>query len=377
LEQETAINIAGRSVANPIDAELRRGRGARSNVSGRFEAERRETFDDGWQSLEELTAFATTVKLETARSIITKNDSPDISFDQSINPYRGCEHGCSYCYARPNHAYLGHSPGLDFETKLYAKSNAAEVLLKELSSRRYIAKTIALGTATDPYQPIERRYAITRQILQVLDKTRHPVGLVTKSALVLRDIDILSRLAEYGLVKVALSITTLDRTLARNMEPRASTPQKRLEAVRQLAEAGIPVQVMVAPVIPGLNDHEIEPILEAARNAGAREAGYVMLRLPHELKDIFREWLATDFPDRANRVMHLLQSMHGGRDYTSEFGMRQRGKGPYARLIAMRFRLALQRLGLNQRRQILRTDLFQIPPRSPNTDARQMHLFER
>ena len=377
MEQETAINIAGRSVANPIDAELRRGRGARSNVSGRFEAERRETFDDGWQSLEELTAFATTVKLETARSIITKNDSPDISFDQSINPYRGCEHGCSYCYARPNHAYLGHSPGLDFETKLYAKSNAAEVLLKELSSRRYIAKTIALGTATDPYQPIERRYAITRQILQVLDKTRHPVGLVTKSALVLRDIDILSRLAEYGLVKVALSITTLDRTLARNMEPRASTPQKRLEAVRQLAEAGIPVQVMVAPVIPGLNDHEIEPILEAARNAGAREAGYVMLRLPHELKDIFREWLATDFPDRANRVMHLLQSMHGGRDYTSEFGMRQRGKGPYARLIAMRFRLALQRLGLNQRRQILRTDLFQIPPRSPNTDARQMHLFER
>ncbi len=366
------IESAGRRVEVSVDAEFRRGRGARSNVSGRFEAERREGFDDGWERADDLQPFATQVRQETARSIIATNDSPDISFDQSINPYRGCEHGCSYCYARPTHAFLGHSPGLDFETQLYAKSNAAELLTKELSSRRYVPKTIALGTVTDPYQPIERTQLITRRLLEVLEAARHPVGIVTKSALVLRDIDILARMAKHDLVKVALSVTTLDRRLARSMEPRASTPARRLEAIRRLSEAGVPAQVMVAPIVPGLNDHEIEAILSAARGSGAREAGYVMLRLPLELKDIFREWLATDHPDRAQRVLHLLQSMHGGRDYTSEFGLRQKGAGPYAQQIAMRFRLALQRLGLNQRRLALRTDLF----RPPAGRGRQLSLFE-
>ena len=366
-----AQEIAGRRVAEILDADLRHGRGARTNPTGRFEAERRATFDDGWEGLAEAHPFATEVKLETARSIIATNDSPDISFDQSINPYRGCEHGCSYCYARPSHAFLGHSPGLDFETKLYAKANAADLLRKELSSRRYVPKTIALGTVTDPYQPVERSHHITRQVLEVLAEHRHPVGIVTKSALIVRDIDILERLAADGLVKVAISVTTLDRRLARSMEPRASTPAKRLDAVRQLADAGIPSQVMVAPIIPALNDHEIEAILEAARDAGAQEAGYVMLRLPLELKDIFREWLSTDYPDRASRVLHILQSMHGGRDYTAEFGLRQKGKGPYAQQIAMRFRLALQRLGLNQRRQSLRTDLFH----RPGSRGAQLDLF--
>jgi len=298
---------------------------------------------------------------EPARSIITRNDSPDISFDQSINPYRGCEHGCNYCYARPSHAYLGHSPGLDFETKLYAKTNAAELLAAELSSPRYVPKTIALGSNTDPYQPIERQRRITRQVLEVLAEARHPVGIVTKSALVTRDIDILAPMARQGLVKVALSITTLDRRLARAMEPRASTAAKRLDAVQALSKAGIPVAVMTAPIIPGLNDHEIETILKAARDAGATEAGYVLLRLPSELKELFREWLATEYPNRADRVIKLLRTMHGGRDYVAEFGERQRGAGPYAEQIGTRFRLALKRFDFNQRRQILRTDLFRRP----------------
>ncbi len=366
------MRIAGREVARPMAADVRRGRGARSNATGRFETERREVVDDGWDGLAEQRPLRTEVRQEKARSIIARNDSPDISFDQSINPYRGCEHGCSYCYARPTHAYLGHSPGLDFETRLYAKTNAAEVLRTELSSRRYVPKTIALGTVTDPYQPIERHYRITRDILQVLEDARHPVGIVTKSALVVRDIDILERMARHDLVKVALSVTTLDAKLARSMEPRASTPGKRLEAVRQLAAAGIPAQVMVAPIVPGLNDHEIESILEAAREAGVHEAGYVMLRLPLELKDIFREWLATDHPDRAQRVMHLLQSMHGGRDYSAAFGLRQRGSGPYAEQVSARFHLALRRLGLNQRRLRLRTDLF----RPPSGAERQLGLFD-
>ena len=323
--------------------------------------------------------MATPVRTEIARSIITRNDSPDISFDQSINPYRGCEHGCTYCYARPTHCFIGLSAGLDFETTLFAKANAAELLAGELSKPGYVPKTIALGTATDPYQPIERQHRITRQILQVLADARHPVGIVTKSALVVRDIDILSRMARDGLVKVALSVTTLDRGLARSMEPRASTPARRLEAIGQLAAAGVPAQVMVAPIIPGLNDHEIESILQRAAAAGARDAGYVLLRLPSELKDLFREWLATDFPDRANRILHLTQSMHGGRDYRSEFGLRQTGGGPYARQIAHRFHLTLKRLGLNQRRLPLRTDLFQRPGgggrRGGARDARQLELF--
>jgi DNA repair photolyase len=344
-----------------VDSERRRGRGARSNRAGRFERERREEFDDGWESLAELNAFMTEVRVEPARSIISSNDSPDISFDQSINPYRGCEHGCIYCYARPTHCYLGHSAGLDFETKLYAKTNAAELLERELARPGYVPKTIALGTVTDPYQPIERQHRITRAILEVLDRTRHPVGVVSMSALVVRDIDILSRMAARGLVKVALSITTLDRRLARAMEPRAATPPKRLEALRQLSAAGIPTQVMVAPIIPAINDNEIEPILAAAKEAGASDAGYVLLRLPLELKDLFREWLATEYPHRARRVINILRSMHGGKDYTAEFGLRQRGMGPYAEQIALRFRLALKRLGMNQRLLQLRSDLFDPP----------------
>jgi DNA repair photolyase len=344
-----------------VPGERRRGRGARSNASGRFEAEARTRFDDGWDLDEDLSPLRTVVRDEPARTIITRNDSPDISFDRSINPYRGCEHGCIYCYARPSHCYLGHSAGLDFETQLYAKPQAATLLEKELAAPGYRPATMALGTNTDPYQPIERDRRITRAVLEVLERSGHPVGIVTKSALVVRDIDILERMAARGLAKVALSVTTLDRHLARRMEPRASTPSRRIEAIRRLSEAGIPTAVMVAPIIPALNDHEIESILAAARSAGAREAGYVMLRLPRELKDLFREWLAAEVPDRARRVLHLLQSMHGGRDYVAEFGLRQRGRGPYALQIAQRFRLALKRLGLNERRQPLRTDLFTPP----------------
>lgn len=352
-------------------SELRRGRGARSNHAGRFEAESRKDFDDGWEGLGDLDVFKTEVQEETARTIITRNDSPDISFDRSINAYRGCEHGCVYCYARPTHCYLGHSAGLDFETKLYAKTNAAKLLEQELAHPHYEPKVIALGTNTDPYQPIEREYGITRSILEVLERTSHPVGIVTKSALVVRDIDILERMAARGLAKVALSVTTVDRRLARAMEPRAATPEKRLEAIGKLSDAGIPVGIMVAPIIPGLNDHEIESILEAAYAAGAREAGYVLMRLPLELKEIFREWLATEFPDRAQRVLSLLQSMHGGKDYVADFGLRQRGRGPYADQIAKRFRLALKRLGLNIDRQDLRCDLFQAPVLA----GQQMQLF--
>jgi DNA repair photolyase len=347
-----------------VPEDARRGRGARTNVTGRFESESRAAFDDGWESLAELPVFKTEVSRETARSIISRNDSPDISFDQSINPYRGCEHGCIYCYARPTHAYLGHSPGLDFETKLYAKTNAAELLEQELSRRHYEPKTLALGAVTDPYQPIERTWKITRSILEVLERAKHPVGIVTKSAGVVRDLDILSRMAEQNLVKVGMSVTTLDRRVARAMEPRAATPPKRLEAIEKLAAARIPVTVMVAPIVPAITDHEIESILDAAARAGARGAGYVLLRLPLELKELFREWLATEFPDRAQKVMSLLQSMHGGKDYVSTFGLRQRGSGPYAELIARRFRIAAEKHGLERRATLkLRTDLFQRPTR--------------
>jgi len=344
-----------------VEGERRRGRGALSNVSGRFDRELREDADDGWGSLATMAAFETQVQTEVARSIITTNDSPDISFDQSVNPYRGCEHRCVYCYARPSHAYLGHSPGLDFETKLYAKTNAAEVLERTLANPNYVVKTIALGSNTDPYQPIEKRLRVTRSILEVLSRANHPVGIVTKSALVVRDLDILVPMAARGLVKVALSVTTLDRKVARAMEPRAATAARRLEAVAQLSAAGVPTAVMVAPIVPGLTDAEIERILTAARDAGASQAGYVLLRLPLELKTLFREWLAAEFPARADRVMSLLQSMHGGQDYVATFGHRQKGSGPYAEQIGQRFRLALRRLGLDQRREVLRTDLFQPP----------------
>jgi DNA repair photolyase len=341
-----------------IGDDRRRGRGAGVNPTGRYEPITRHVFDDGWETLEELPAFKTEVQVERPRNIITRNNSPDISFDRSINPYRGCEHGCVYCFARPSHSYMGLSPGLDFESKLFAKPDAARLLDNELSKKGYQPRTIAIGTNTDPYQPIEKKYRIMREILEVLEARQHPVGIVTKSALVVRDIDILSRMAEKGLAKVALSVTTLDRMLARTMEPRASTPAKRLEAIRALSEAGVPASVMVAPVVPGLNDHEIERILDSAAHAGAREAGYVILRLPLEVSPIFKDWLLRNYPDRYRHVMSLIRSMRDGKDYDSEWGKRMKGSGPYAWQISRRIEMTAKRLGLNQERTQLRTDLF-------------------
>ena len=342
-----------------------RGRSAGINPSGRFEPVTRHVFDDGWNSLEELPPFKTEVQVEKPRTIVTRNESPDISFDRSINPYRGCEHGCVYCFARPTHAFMGLSPGLDFESKLFAKPDAAKLLDRELSKEGYQPRTIAVGTNTDPYQPVERQWRIMREILEVLEARGHPVGIVTKSALVTRDIDILSRMAGRGLAKVALSVTTLDRMLARTMEPRASTPAKRLEAIRQLADAGIPASVMVAPIMPGLTDAEIERILDSAYAAGAREAGYVLLRLPLEVAPIFKDWLLRHYPDRYRHVMSLVRSMRGGKDYDSEWGKRMKGSGPYAWQIGRRFEIAAKRLGFNMERRPLRTDLF-VPPAKKN-----------
>ncbi|MBV6649074.1 MAG: PA0069 family radical SAM protein [Hoeflea sp.] len=338
-----------------------RGRGAGLNMSGRFEINTREVFDDGWSSIEELAPFKTEVQLEKPRTIITRNQSPDLSFDRSINPYRGCEHGCVYCFARPTHAYMGLSAGVDFEARLFAKPDAPRLLERELSRPGYKVQPIAIGTNTDPYQPVEKKWRIMRQLLEVLEAAGHPVGIVTKSALVMRDIDVLSRMASKGLARVALSVTTLDRKLARTMEPRAATPERRLEAIRALSDAGIPVSVMVAPVIPGLNDHEIERILDSVKAAGADAAGYVMLRLPIEVSPLFRDWLLRHYPDRYRHVMSLVRSMRGGKDYDAEFGKRMRGTGPYAWQIARRFDLTAKRLGLNARKTPLRTDHF-VPP---------------
>jgi DNA repair photolyase len=337
----------------------RRGRGAVSNATGRFEPERRETFDDGWESLAELEPFKTDIRDEIVKTIIATNESPDIGFDRSINPYRGCEHGCIYCYARPSHAYWGYSAGLDFETKLTAKTNSVEALERELSKPNYSPAPIMLGSNTDAYQPVERERRLTRGLLEVLDRFSHPVALVTKSALVLRDVDILSRLADRGLVKVAISVTTLDHRLARKMEPRATTPAKRLEAMKQLSAAGIPVAVMAAPLIPAINDNELERIMAAAADAGAQEAAYVLLRLPLEISPLFQEWLNAEFPGRAKRVMSLVRSTRGGKDYVSKFGERQSGTGAYADQIAARFAIALKRYGLDRRHLKLRCDLFQ------------------
>ncbi|CAN7348823.1 PA0069 family radical SAM protein [Mesorhizobium sp. ArgA1] len=341
-----------------VRPDRNRGRSAGINPSGRFEPVSRHVFDDGWNSLEELPPFKTEVQVEKPRTIITRNESPDISFDRSINPYRGCEHGCVYCFARPTHSFMGLSPGLDFESKLFAKPDAARLLDKELSKDGYQPRTIAIGTNTDPYQPIEKQYRIMREILEVLEARGHPVGIVTKSHLVTRDIDILSRMAERGLAKVALSVTTMDRMLARTMEPRASTPTKRLEAIRQLSDAGIPASVMVAPIIPGLTDQEMERILDSARAAGAREAGYVILRLPLEVAPIFKDWLLRHYPDRYRHVMSLIRSMRDGKDYDSEWGKRMKGAGPYAWQIGRRFEITAKRLGLNAERRTLRTDQF-------------------
>src|ERR1700744_496091 len=335
-------------LAVAIDRERRRGRGAQSNASGRYESEAKVAFDDGWQSLEDLPPFKTTVTLDTSRKVIARNDSPDIGFDRSINPYRGCEHGCVYCFARPTHAFLGLSPGLDFESKLLAKPDAPALLEKELSDPKYQPRTIAIGTNTDPYQPIERKYQVMRGILEVLERAGHPVGIVTKSALVLRDLDILTRMAKRNLVKVALSVTTLDPKLARTMEPRAATPSRRLETLRQLVKAGVPSSVMVAPIIPAINDAEIERILEAAAAAGVRHAGYVLLRLPLEIRDLFSEWLKENFPDRHDHVFKLVRDPRGGKDYDSTWGKRQTGTGPVAWMIGRRFEVACERLGINE-----------------------------
>ncbi len=354
-----------------VDRERRRGRGVHSNASGRYEPLARVAFDDGWQSLDDLPPFKTSVTVDATRKIITRNESPDISFDRSINPYRGCEHGCVYCFARPTHAYLGLSPGLDFESKLFVKPNAPELLERELSAPGYVPRSIAIGTNTDPYQPIERRHQIMRRILEVLDAAGHPVGIVTKSALVLRDLDILTRMARRDLVKVALSVTTLDPTLARTMEPRASTPPRRLEALRQLSAAGVPTAVMVAPVIPALNDAEIERILDAAAAAGVRHAGYVLLRLPLEVRDLFREWLMANFPDRYRHVFKLIRDMRSGKDYDSSWGKRMTGTGPIAWMIGRRFELACERLGFNTTTVKTTTAHFRPPRRA----AEQYDLF--
>lgn len=377
-------SLARRSSANPtsarktgefagvsIDPARRRGRGAETNRTGRFENLERISFDDGWESLDFAPPFKTEVHEEAARKIITRNQSPDISFDRSINPYRGCEHGCTYCFARPTHAFMGLSPGLDFETKLFAKPNAARLLEKELSKPGYEPKTIAIGTNTDPYQPIERRYRIMREILEVLNAANHPLGIVTKSALILRDLDILSSMAKRGLVKAALSVTSLDRRLSRVMEPRAATPQKRLETLRRLSDAGIPTAAMVAPIIPALNDSEIERILDATAAAGVSEAGYIILRLPLEVRDIFGEFLEREYPDKAKHVMSLIRSMRGGKDYDAEWGKRMKGDGPHAWQIGRRFEIATKRLGLNSERTALRRDLF-VPPVVSGT---QLSLF--
>lgn len=336
------------------------GRGARTNASGRYERFAYEAFDDGW-SAEDMPPLETVVTPELARSIISTNQSPDVSFDQSINPYRGCEHGCIYCYARPNHAYVGLSPGLDFETKLFVKANAAELLEAAFSKPNYRPKTIMLGGVTDIYQPIERGYGVTRSILEVMERWRHPVSLITKSQLVMRDIDILARLAERGLTKAAISVTTLERRIARVMEPRAAAPHRRIETIRALAQAGVPVTVMVAPIVPAITDSEIEAILEECAKAGATSAGYVVLRLPREIKDLFRQWLQTHFPDRATRVMSLVRQMRNGRDYDPEWGKRQKGEGPYAKLIADRFARAARRLGLDRPRLPLDATQFRRP----------------
>ncbi len=385
------------------DPRLLRGRGAVSNAVGRYERHSRVLIDDGWSSPHQPKPPAalplghqsgvaqdgsrpidlladdyhdgwcadddappplrTEVILDATRSIIARNQSPDISFDRSINPYRGCEHGCIYCFARPTHAYLGMSPGVDFESRLFAKPNAAMLLAKELSAPGYVPKTIAIGTNTDPYQPIEKKMRIMRSVLEVLRDFKHPVGVVTKSPLVLRDADILSEMADMGLARVALSVTTLDRKLARAMEPRAGTPSRRLETIRALSQAGIPTSVMFAPVIPALNDGEMEAVLAAAQEAGARSAGYVLLRLPLEIKDLFREWLEVNRPDSAKHVMSLIRQMRNGKDYDAQWQTRMRGTGPYAQMIAKRFQMATKRLGLNKEHKPLRIDRFKPPPR--------------
>ena len=354
-------------------AEAAKGRGARSNATGRYEPETVEAFDDGWTGEDEAVApLRTTLTPERARTIITRNSSPDVGFDRSINPYRGCEHGCIYCYARPAHAFMGLSPGLDFESRLFWKPGAAGLLEQELARPRYVCRHIHIGGNTDPYQPVERELKATRSVLEVLQRFNHPLSIITKSVLIARDADILGAMGREGLASALVSITTLDRKLARAMEPRASTPVKRLEAISRLADAGCPVGVGFPPVIPGLNDHELEAVLEAAAKAGATSAMYVTLRLPLEIKDLFREWLNDARPDRAARVMSLVRQTRGGRDYDPEWSHRMKGEGPVAELIATRFRAALKRYGLDGPRPALDTSRFRIPADM----KKQLDLFD-
>jgi DNA repair photolyase len=344
-----------------------KGRGSSSNLAGRFESLILEKADDGWYREEILENPTETVLPDRARSVITSNDSPDVGFDVSINPYRGCSHGCVYCFARPTHSYLGLSPGLDFETKLFYKADAVSILQAELAKPKYVCKTIALGINTDGYQPLEKRLEVTRGILSVLERCRHPVTIVTKSALIVRDVDLLSSLAKDQLVSVMVSVTSLSNDIKRTLEPRTASPMARLRVIEQLTQAGVPVGVLVAPVIPAITDHEIEDILAAAKAAGATRAGYVLLRLPHELKILFREWLAEHYPERAKHVMSLINQSRGGKDYDSQFGTRMRGTGPYAELLRTRFDLAKRKLafaGADERYE-LNTHLFK-PPR-PDT----------
>ncbi|WP_266158777.1 PA0069 family radical SAM protein [Dyella silvatica] len=343
-----------------------KGRGAASNPEGRFESIRHQAEDDGWQHAmldEDTPRPRTEVTEERARSAITRNDSPDIYFTQAVNPYRGCEHGCIYCFARPSHSYLNLSPGLDFETKLRAKSNLAEVLRMDLSKPGYVISPINIGSNTDPYQPIEKRWKLTRAVLELLAECRHPCTIVTKNAMVERDLDILAPMARERLVQVFVSVNSLDNQLAAKLEPRASAPHRRIKAIRALAEAGVPVGVLVAPIIPALNDSDMEAVLEQAADAGARCAGYTTLRLPYELKALFREWLALHAPQCASHVMSLVQQMNGGRDYDSDFSTRMRGQGVFAELLRRRFEVACRRHGFARSRELkLDTSLF-VPPR--------------
>ncbi|MBU8543714.1 MULTISPECIES: PA0069 family radical SAM protein [Roseomonadaceae] len=364
--------------ATAMPSLARKGRGAVTNPGVRYESSHSELYDDGWGTLDtdfaELPPLATTLTRDHARSAMSWNDSPDIGFDRSLNPYRGCEHGCVYCYARPSHAYIGLSPGLDFESKLMFKPNLPELLEKELSKPGYRPKPVALGANTDPYQPVERTLGITRRVLEVLERFGHPVTIVTKGALVLRDLDILQRMAARNQVRVCLSVTTLDMKLARVMEPRAAHPLKRLAAVTALTKAGIPTGVLAAPMIPGLNDMEMERILEASAHAGATHAGYVLLRLPLEIKGMFEAWLQEHHPDRAARVLALVRETRGGRLYDARFGQRQTGSGAYAELLSQRFRIALRRYGLEGRPgQFGALDCSQF--QAPRAEARQMELL--
>ena len=358
---------------NFIGHQTFKGRGSSSNVAGRFDSLTLEKADDGWYQDEIVENLTETVLPDRARSVITSNNSPDVGFEVSINPYRGCAHGCVYCFARPTHSYLGLSPGLDFETKLFYKADAVNILEAELAKPKYVCKTIALGINTDGYQPLEKRLQITRDILTVLTRCRHPVTIVTKSALIVRDLDLLTDLAKDKLVSVMVSVTSLTNDIKRTLEPRTASPQARLRVIEQLSEAGVPVGVLVAPVIPAITDHEIEEIMAAAKEAGASRAGYVLLRLPHELKIIFREWLAQHYPDRAKHVMSLINQSRGGKDYDSEFGTRMRGTGPYADLLRTRFDLAKRKLGFAGAEELyeLDTSLFRPPLKS----TPQLSLF--